>query len=89
MFLSPVTAGLYSIYVSGFGVFLSGRGSNDFSLVAGKLSLYIYIFIYIYIYIYMSRFLIALLETQIMLRFVGGVKEMEAASLYIIQAYST
>jgi hypothetical protein len=43
MFLSLVTVGLYSIYVRGFGVFLSGRGSSDFSLVAEKLSLYIYI----------------------------------------------
>jgi hypothetical protein len=45
MFLSLVNVGLYSIYIRGPGVFLLGKGSNDFSLVADKLSLissYIY-----------------------------------------------
>ena len=45
MFLSLVTVGLYSIYVRGIGVFLSGSGSNDFSLVSDKLSLYCKTFI--------------------------------------------
>jgi hypothetical protein len=45
MIISLVTVGLFYIHVRGSRVFLSGKGSNDFSLVVDKLSL-----IYIYIY---------------------------------------